>query len=169
VVKRGQPDRLEGRTCRCFRIEVDRLAADGLLGLAGPERVAALLPGSRGAGDRYRPRQPLGKGYNPCAIASLQLDLDLADRSAAGIGFDSPAIERKLQIGFTGINREGRAIDHRLENGLQLSPQRPGRERFQGGVLCELQIGRIAGDLLFPLVAAKGAAPAFFEDLDRLR
>src|SRR5262249_26184662 len=121
MIKTRQCDDLECLRHGYLGIEFDRAATDRFRCFAGAERIAAFRLGLRHIGDGGRPGQPIGDMRNSGRVAVLQLDLDLADCFAASLCLDEAVIDRNLEIGVTRSNWENCALDHRLENRLQLS------------------------------------------------
>src|ERR1700740_2772548 len=118
MVEAEQSDCLESGTRQHPGIEFDHAAANGLPCLVGTERITALRLRQRRIGDGNRLGQALCDHRNFGTISALQLDLDLAYPFAASVGLDVSAIECQLQLGFIGMKRENRAVDHSLENRL---------------------------------------------------
>src|SRR5262245_58258474 len=135
------------------RRERDRGRLDRLENLAGDEGVAALgLALDRELkrdflGERAREFEKLGR------FAALELQFHLAKRRGLTACLDLSLFDREVDLAVSALDRIAGAAHTRLENRLQAAPHGLAEHGFEGAVLCDVELGLAAADLVLPLVA----------------
>src|SRR5260370_1379799 len=153
LLETGKSKRWERGARRHVRRNVNGFASCDRGVLAGQKFIAALRLAFDGKFAGCRACDRSRELEQTCSVASLQLELCLAQRQRAVAGIDFAAIDRQCDVAVLACKRIARALHASFEHRAQLLAQFLDSQWFECRCICAFQVRPAFVDSRFPFAA----------------